>query len=443
MSCLRDRIPLLPTPRRRRWAGAGVLAGLAVLGACAPTTGTPSNTSTGGASAASSARDTTTAAAGSSTTGAGPSGAGSSSSAASSSNSASSSAAHSCAAGLADGLSARRKAGQLLMVALTPDAGLGVVTQQVAGGSVGGVIYLGGWSAGQATIAATSRQLQDAAEGEVGLFVAADQEGGQIQQLTGPGFATIPSATQQGTLAPAALTAATADWARELATAGVNVDLAPVADTVPADIGTANGPIGAYHREFGSTPDAVAPAVEAVIAGLHQGGVAAAVKHFPGIGRIRGNTDTAAGGITDSIATQDDPHLRPFAAGMGAGADFVMVSTARYPRIDPDNQAIFSRAIVTELLRGRLGWGGVVITDDVGAAQSVAAVPVGDRATRFVAAGGDIVLTARGSDIAPMQRALVDRAESDPAFAEQLDAAVLRVLTLKTARGLTSCPKPG
>ncbi len=347
-----------------------------------------------------------------------------------------------CVADLADGLSAAERAGQLLMVAVTPAEGLGGVTGQIAARSVGGVIYLGGWSAGAAQIAATSRRLQAAVDGEVELFVAADQEGGQVQQLTGPGFSSIPAATEQGGWPAADLIRAASGWARELAAAGVNVDLAPVADTVPADIGTANAPIGAHRREFGSTPKAVAPAVEAVVAGMHEGGVATTVKHFPGIGRIRGNTDNTAGGITDSVATESDPNLEPFAAGIAAGVDFVMVSTARYPRIDPENQAIFSRAIVTDLLRGRLGWEGVVITDDVGAARSVAAIPVGDRATRFVAAGGDIVLTARASDIPTMQQALVARAAGDPAFADQVDAAVLRVLTLKTARGLTSCPRP-
>ena len=74
-----------------------------------------------------------------------------------------------------------------------------------------------------------------------------------------------------------------------------------------------------------------------------------------------------------------------------------MVSSAYYPRLDPENRAMFSKAIVTDLLRGRLGYDGVVITDDVGAAQAVADVPVGQRATRFIAAGGDIVLTVNAA----------------------------------------------
>ena len=72
----------------------------------------------------------------------------------------------------------------------------------------------------------------------------------------------------------------------------------------------------------------------------------------------------------------------------------VMVATATYPRIDPDNRAVFSRTVINGMVRGDLGFDGVVIADDLGAAAEVASVPAGRRAVRFVAAGGDIVITA-------------------------------------------------
>ena len=103
------------------------------------------------------------------------------------------------------------------------------------------------------------------------------------------------------------------------------------------------------------------------------------VKHFPGIGRIVGNTDVTARGITDTRTTADDPYLEPFAAGIEADVDLVMVGSAIYSKLDPGTNAAFSKPIVTDLLRGRLGWKGVVITDDVGAAKAVSAVPVGQR----------------------------------------------------------------
>jgi beta-N-acetylhexosaminidase len=116
-----------------------------------------------------------------------------------------------------------------------------------------------------------------------------------------------------------------------------------------------------------------------------------------------------------------------------------MVSSARYPRIDAENLAMFSKAVVTGVLRGRLGFDGVVITDDVGAAKAVAAVPVGERATRFIAAGGDIVLTANAGQAPTMRAAMQARMKASPAFARQVNSSVERVLALKVRLGLASC----
>ncbi len=117
-----------------------------------------------------------------------------------------------------------------------------------------------------------------------------------------------------------------------------------------------------------------------------------------------------------------------------------MVGSAIYPKIDPGTNAVFSRAIVTGLLRESMGYDGVVITDDVGAAKAVAAVPVADRATRFVEAGGDIVLTARPADVPTMHRALTNAAAADPAFAARMTASATRVVDLKLRMELARCP---
>ena len=90
----------------------------------------------------------------------------------------------------------------------------------------------------------------------------------------------------------------------------------------------------------------------------------------PGLGRITGNTDFSTTGITDDVATVDDPYLQPFEDGIKAGAGLVMVSSAQYPKIDAKNAAMFSRPIISELLRGTLRYDGVVITDDVGVAKA-------------------------------------------------------------------------
>jgi len=249
----------------------------------------------------------------------------------------------------------------------------------------------------------------------------------------------LPNALRQGSLERTTLRTQAEGLGRELAAAGVNVDLAPVADTVAADFAARNGPIGKYSRQYGSDPAAVADDVATVVDGLQAAGIVATAKHFPGLGRVSGNTDSTAAGITDEVTTATDPYLVPFQRAIAHNVGMVMVSSARYPKLDATHQAMFSEPIVTGLLRTTLGFGGVVITDDVGAAQAVAAVPVGERATRFVAAGGDIVLTAVPAQIPVMATAVLTRTQADPAFAAKVDAAATRVLTLKAAYGLLRC----
>lgn len=324
------------------------------------------------------------------------------------------------------------------MVGLKPTMSSTALAAQVRAQHLGGVIYLGGWSGGTASMARISARLQAAAHGT--LLVAADQEGGQVQQLRGPGFETMPSARAQARLGTTSEQAAVRTWSRELVRAGVTTNLAPVADTVPTSLGDANQPIGHYERDFApGSPSTNARYVAAFVRGSLAGGVVPTVKHFPGLGRITGNTDVTTSGTTDSTTRAGDPYLAPFEAGIAAGAPMVMVSSAWYPRIDPHNQAMFSRAVVTGLLRGDLGFKGVVITDDVGLARSVAAVPVGQRATRFIAAGGDIVLTASAAQAPTMLAAIAAKRAQSTAFAAQVDAAAARVLDLKAKSGLVRC----
>lgn len=347
-----------------------------------------------------------------------------------------------CAATYVSKLSAQEKAGQLLMVGLDTNAGRSSLDRLVTSRHLGGVILLGGWYDGAASVRQTTSHLAGLAGTDTGnlrLFLAADQEGGQVQQLRGSGFTRMPSAREENSNSPERLTSVSAQWAKELKAVGINVNLAPVADTVPKEIGTRNQPIGRWGREFSNDPARNAVMVPAFVKGTQGVGVSATVKHFPGLGRITGNTDLTATGIDDDVATTKDPYLQPFAAGIAADTDFVMVGSAIYPKIDGTTNAMFSTKIVTDLLRGQLGYQGVVITDDVGVAKSVSRFTPAERAVKFVSAGGDIVLTARPSDIAPMHNALTKQMAEDPAFAKQVDASVTRVVALKAKRGLATC----
>ena len=113
-----------------------------------------------------------------------------------------------------------------------------------------------------------------------------------------------------------------------------------------------------------------------------------------------------------------------------------MVSNAIYSRIDSANPAVFSRTVIAGMIRHDLGFTGVVVSDDLGNARAVTAWTPGTRALKFISAGGDLVLTVDPTQTAAMVSAISARAAADRAFAALVDAAALRVLTLKQQMGL-------
>ena len=344
----------------------------------------------------------------------------------------------SCVDTVLAGLDRRATAGQLVVVGAPLGAAVGAGVDLVKRLPVGGVLLTGRSRSGVAAVAKRTAALQQAVAGRVGLLVAADQEGGQVQTLTGPGFSAIPTAVEQGRWSTAKLTDAAAGWGGELKAAGVDLDLAPVSDVLSVQLGPSNLAVGVSRRTFGTEPGAVGSGVLAFADGLSRAGVAAAVKHFPGLGQVRANTDHTAN-VRDTTTDGDSPSIEPFRRAITAGVPVVMISSAVYTRIDATQPAAFSRAVVTDLLRTRLGFGGVVISDDLGRAVAVAGVPAAQRAVRFVAAGGDLVLTVDPQTAGPMIDALVARAATDPEFATALTASARRVLDVKHAQGLLRC----
>lgn len=344
-----------------------------------------------------------------------------------------------CAATIVRGLDLRERVGQLLMIGVPVDNTAGA-TAVITSYQVGSIFLAGRSYRSVPSIRASTDSIQSLTKRWTGLssLVAVDQEGGAVQSLRGPGFRRIPSALRQGALAPATLRAQTGAWSAELRAAGVTMNLAPVADTVSISPASANPPIGAFSRQYGNDPATVSRAMAAVVPAMQGQRVAAALKHFPGLGRVRYNTDTSTRAV-DSIATVTDPNLAPFGTGIRAGARVVMLSSARYPRLDPAQPAVFSRPIISDLLQERLGFRGVVMTDDIGAAAAMREVPLGDRAIRFVNAGGHLVLSVRTADAGPLSNALTARAQSDPVFARRVDSAAIRVVQSKIDAGLASC----
>lgn len=337
-------------------------------------------------------------------------------------------------------LSLPQRVGQLFMVGTPATAADPTVLHQIATLHVGSVMLTGRSGAGTgapARVAATMRgQVSEAATGGVGLFVATDQEGGAVQVLSGPGISEIPSAVEQGQWSEARLRAAAGQWARQLRASGVNMNLAPVLDTVPSpEAAGSNPPIGVHGRQYGYTAPQVTAKGLAFARGMADHGVVPVVKHFPGLGRVRANTDDAAG-VTDTVTDSEDPQLEPFRTAVDRGARVVMMSSARYPKLDPRGPAVFSPTVIGTLLRRGLGHRGVVMSDDLGSAVQVSRWAPGTRAVRFVAAGGDLVLTVTPGPLPAMYAAVLTRARNDAAFRAKVDRAALRVLEAKASEGL-------
>jgi beta-N-acetylhexosaminidase len=340
-------------------------------------------------------------------------------------------------------LSLADQVGQLVLLG-TPVGNPASVSAAVHTYHVGGVFLAGRSSKSAASLRKAIGSLQSAATaaGGIRLDIAIDQEGGTVQTLKGADFPTIPSAVKQGQWATATLRAQTIAWARRLAGIGITLDLAPVADTVPAGTAKLNPPVGALDREFGSDPTRVASDIGTVVSAAQSTGMLTTLKHFPGLGRVRTNTDTGTGAV-DNVATTADPYLAPFTSGIGAGAGAVMISLASYPKLDSHSIAAFSAPIVTGLLRDRLGFTGLIVSDDLGSAVAVKSVPIGQRAVRFIQAGGDQALTVRSSDAKPIVTALVAAAKKSASFAAKVKAAASDVLHSKFGAGLLTCaPRP-
>ncbi|MGW1725889.1 glycoside hydrolase family 3 N-terminal domain-containing protein [Streptomyces sp. NPDC002306] len=352
------------------------------------------------------------------------------------------SAAATCVDKVYAGMTGAQRVGQLFMGgvnAAKPDQKRVQVLRQY---HVGSVFLAGRSKSGTKATKSLADSLQakaDTVSGHrVGLLVSTDQEGGQVQVLSGPGFSTIPSGLVQGSWSTSKLRSSAAVWAKQLKSAGVNLNLAPVADVVPASLGRNNAPIGRYDREFGHTSTTVTSHSGAFAAGFAQSKVLTTFKHFPGLGYVRGNTDTTAN-VVDSVTTSRSASITPFKSGIKAGAPFVMISLAKYSKIDSKHQAVFSSTVIQGLLRKTLGFKGVVISDDLGNAVAVKSVPAGNRAVNFLSAGGDLVLTVEPNLVPAMVKAVQTRMSQSAAFRTQVDQSVHRVLTAKQKAGLLYC----
>jgi beta-N-acetylhexosaminidase len=347
-----------------------------------------------------------------------------------------------CATRIVAGMSEAQRIGQLFLLGLANDQLGPNEISAIRTHHLGSVWFVEQSTAGAAAIREVANAVQVLASAEttanIRFFVAANEEGGLIQSLSGPGFTTIPSALDQSMVDPAVLRTRAAQWGRELLAAGVNLNFAPVLDVVPPGTDAQNQPIGALRRGYGHDPATVSAHALAFMRGMEDAGITTTGKHFPGLGRVKGNTDFTAA-VVDDVTTADDAYVAPFRDAIAAGVPFVMVALATYQKIDSASLAVFSPIVIRQMLRGSLGFNGVAVSDDLGATIAVANIAPADRAINFLSAGGDMIISKTVAPANAMATAISSRASTDAAFKARVDEASMRVIRAKIAYGLVRC----
>lgn len=329
-------------------------------------------------------------------------------------------------------LEVQQQAGLLVMAGVPATGATQQELDQLADAGIASVFLRGRSQLSLQQTAGQVKQIRKAVApnvpGQLEPWIATDQEGGSVRVLQGSGFTNLPSAQTQGGWSAKRLAQSTGQLGRQLSEAGVNVNLAPVADTVPKSLGAGNAPIGQWQRNFGYDPDTVWDAVGEVNQALDDAGVQPVIKHFPGLGRVKGNTDTTER-VVDTVTDAQDPYLQPFVRGIEQDLAWVMISNASYSKLDAKNPAPFSRAIIDELLRDQLGYEGLVISDDLCDAAAVSETALGQRAVKFIAAGGTLALCVQADEAVQMVQAIAARAAKDGAFADTVRQAATLVVT--------------
>jgi beta-N-acetylhexosaminidase len=317
---------------------------------------------------------------------------------------------------------------------LTPPASL---LGWIRHGEAAGVIFFGGNIASTAQIASVIKELDRANAAAsnplrtLPLLLMTDQEGGVVRRLPG---APVPSERDIGESPdPAAQARAAGRGAgRNLAGAGLNVNLAPVLDVYRAP-GNFDDQFG---RSYSMNPRVVATLGADFIRSQQATGVAATAKHFPGLGAAdaTGNTDLRPVTLDVSLAELRAVDEFPYRAAIAAGVKLVMLNWAVYPALDASHPAGLSPAIVNGELRQRLGFTGVTITDGLEAGALQPFGGIGRRARLAAAAGMDLILCSgqKAGEGATARAALASALHSGALTGPAFSAALARISALRS-----------
>jgi beta-N-acetylhexosaminidase len=238
-------------------------------------------------------------------------------------------------------------------------------------------------------------------------LLCVDQEGGRVQRFR-EGYAALPPLENFGRLHAsdrgAALRLAEEHaWlmASEIRATGIDLSFAPV-----VDLGRGNRAIG--NRAFHADPAIVADFTAAYVRGMHAAGMAATLKHFPGHGSVLEDTHFDEAIDPRPLEQLRAEDLQPFVAGIAAGADAVMMAHVTYPAVAPE-PAGYSPRWMQQILRGEMGFGGVVFSDDIGMAAAEGVGGIKARIDAHLEAGCDVVLVCPPALVAESLRAMDDR----------------------------------
>lgn len=325
-----------------------------------------------------------------------------------------------------------QRAEQLIVVPVDesdPSSILPSVQQGVGG------IYLSG-SAGPQDLGSQLSSIEAQAPGGIRPLVMTDEEGGGVQTL-GNLVGSLPwAATMAATMSTTQIRQLAEQAATAMRASGVTVDLAPVLDLAAGpgpDATHTDGP-----RSFSADPTTATQDGLAFAQGLEAGGVIPVMKHFPGEGSATANTDDAPAS-TPPLTTLEGADLLPFEAAIHAGLPAVMVGNASVPGLSED-PASLSSSVISGLLRGQLGFHGLVITDSLSAGAITAeGLSVPDAAVEAIEAGADMVLFTADDPNGTTQAvvsAIVNAVNTNQLSVAQLDSAVSQVLV---AKGIDLC----
>ena len=335
------------------------------------------------------------------------------------------------------GMTLREKVAQLFIVtpeALTQVNGVtmaGEVTRTAfADYPVGGIIYM---EPNIQTWEQTSRMLssmQEISMERIALpaFLAVDEEGGSVRRVSGrlenvPDIPEMSSLGNGGDILQAYETGS--KIGEYLSRLGFNVDFAPVADVLTNPDNTVIG-----SRSFGSDPYKTADLVSMVVLGLKEQGVLATLKHFPGHGNTSQDSHQGLAVSSRTLEELRQCELVPFEKGIDSGADFIMVGHIALPNVTgSDVPASLSYTLMTEILRGDLGFEGIIITDALNMGAIVNTYGSGEAAVKALLAGADMILAP--GDFQSAYCSVLDAVESGMISPERLDESVRRIIGLK------------